>query len=196
MIILLEHKLKEIKKFSPLSPPFLAAARNVVLYVSTFKALEQFHLAKNFSIFFLSSLPFAFPLDCKNVGGWRRKAHKKNLHKKSWSFSLIARLYWKCFHVSFILLLLLLTSPLSPGMVIKIEFPSANLPNNESDFAIREAQFPLLVGIKIPPKAIHKPRFPLSKSPVGVERRQFYFLAMIMLGSLNSHDTHMRHNIM
>lgn len=57
MIILLEHKLKEIKKFSPLSPPFLAAARNVVLYVSTFKALEQFHLAKNFSIFF--SLVFA-----------------------------------------------------------------------------------------------------------------------------------------
>jgi hypothetical protein len=39
MIILLKHKLEEIKKFSSFC---------FLLYVRTFKALEQFHSAKNF----------------------------------------------------------------------------------------------------------------------------------------------------
>lgn len=121
MIILLEHKLEEIKKFSS-SPGFSLSVS--VLYASAFKALEQFHLAKKFPIFSVRARNSRM----SERGRVRKsKAHKKicikNLEASRSSLVYIENVFTSP--------LLLLSFLLSPGLVIKIEPSSKGEPENE-----------------------------------------------------------------
>lgn len=181
MIILLEHELEEIKKFSS-SPGFSLSVS--VLYGSAFKALERFHLARKFPIFFSVRARNSRMPERGRVR--KSKAHKKICMKNLEAFrsSLV---YIENVFTSPLLLLSLL---LSPGLVIKIEPSSKGEPENERN-DLHFAQ----VSAASPCWNMRNRRRELNRSRHDTSDDNL-FRQWLGSGSMKAHDAHVRHNIM